>query len=57
MQRPVWQAPTLQELGNLRQFVRAGNASGKSGTVMDGSSECGGEAMDVSGTCPPTPKG
>jgi hypothetical protein len=46
-----WQAPKLQELGNLRDFVRTGNANGKSGPHGDGNSMCGGEAMLQSGTC------
>ena len=40
--KPVWHPPTIQELGNLRDFVRAG--TGKSGMSMDnGSITC--EAM------------
>ena len=47
----VWQTPKLQELGNLRDFVRVGNANGKSGGNMDGAANCGGEAMNVSPEC------
>ena len=43
--RAVWQRPTLQELGNLRDFVQVGNAFGKSGAPADGSSDPGGESM------------
>jgi hypothetical protein len=49
--RPMWQAPKLQELGNLRTLVRSGHAYGKSGHYGDGSSHCGGEAMSGSGHC------
>ena len=44
--QPLWHTPRLQELGNLRDFVRVGNANGKSHIDMDGESACGGEAMD-----------
>jgi hypothetical protein len=50
--RTPWQKPAIQELGNLRDFVRTGNANGKSGGFQDGSSMCGGEAMTKDGTCP-----
>jgi|KBSMisStandDraft_5_1062788.scaffolds.fasta_scaffold3476065_1 hypothetical protein len=43
--RPVWNAPKLQELGNLRMMVRVGGAGGKSGILSDGKSCSGGEAM------------
>jgi hypothetical protein len=55
-ERALWHAPKLQELGNLRDFVRTGHASGKSGTFGDGQANCGGEAMNQDGTCPPTPR-
>lgn len=42
----AWRAPRLQELGNLKDFVRVGNASGKSGLQTDGSSAAGNETMD-----------
>jgi hypothetical protein len=38
-----WRAPRLEELGNLRSFVRSGNAFGKSGGFPDGCSNPGGE--------------
>jgi hypothetical protein len=44
--KPVWQSPKLQELGNIRQFVRTGEAMGKSGTDTDGGSMPGHEAMN-----------
>ena len=44
-QKPMWRRPQLEELGNLRDFVQAGNAYGKSGPNTDGSSEPGGEMM------------
>lgn len=50
--RQTWQRPAVQELGNLRDFVRTGHAYGKSGGFQDGSSMCGGEAMTKDGTCP-----
>jgi hypothetical protein len=43
--KPEWRSPKLEELGNLRDFVQAGNAFGKSGPNTDGSSEPGGEMM------------
>ena len=49
--RPVWNAPKLQELGNLRMMVRVGHANGKSGEHMDGGANCGGEAMYPDPTC------
>ena len=49
--QPLWQTPKLQELGNLRDFVRVGNANGKSGGNMDGAANCGGEAMNPSPEC------
>jgi hypothetical protein len=52
-EQPLWHAPKLQALGNLRDFVRHGNANGKSGTMQDGNSMCGGEAMDSIGACTP----
>lgn len=47
--RPAWNAPKLQELGNLRNLVRVGGANGKSGLDMDGAANCGGEAMNMGG--------
>ncbi|MGQ0734852.1 MAG: hypothetical protein ACT4QD_14505 [Acidobacteriota bacterium] len=45
--KPVWRSPRLEELGNLRDFVRSGNAFGKSGAPADGSSDPGGESMPM----------
>ena len=44
-EKPVWSTPRLEELGNLRDFVRTGNANGKSGAPSDGASMPGGESM------------
>ncbi len=54
--QPLWHAPKLRELGNLRDFVRVGNAIGKSGDAMDGNALCGGEAMGSGdpAECPPS---
>ena len=41
----LWHKPVLDELGNLRDFVRTGNAFGKSGVESDGESMPGGEVM------------
>ena len=41
----AWQSPRLEELGNLREFVRSGQANGKSGAPADGASMPGGESM------------
>ena len=38
-----WRAPKVEQLGNLRDFVRTGNGFGKSGTIPDGGSHPGGE--------------
>ena len=43
----------LQELGNLRHFVRVGNANGKSTVDMDGNADCGNEAKNVWATATP----
>ena len=45
--KPVWRSPKLEELGNLRDFVQAGNAFGKSLGSGDGNADPGGEKMDV----------
>jgi len=51
--RPMWNTPQLQELGNLRNLVRVGNANGKSRLLSDGNANCGGEAMEnQAGNCP-----
>jgi hypothetical protein len=44
-QKPEWRAPSVQELGNLRDFVRTGNAFGKSIVTTDGQSMAGNESM------------
>lgn len=41
----AWRSPRLEELGNLREFVRSGQANGKSGAPSDGASMPGGESM------------
>lgn len=43
--QPLWRAPKLRELGNLRDFVRAGVANGKSQLFQDGNAPCGNESM------------
>lgn len=43
--KPVWRRPAVQELGNLRDFVRSGNAFGKSVQITDGSSMAGNESQ------------
>lgn len=43
--KPEWRHPSVQELGNLRDFVRTGNAFGKSALMTDGSSMAGNESM------------
>ena len=43
--KPVWRSPKLQEIGNLRDFVREGNAFGKSGPCADGMTSGNNEAM------------
>lgn len=45
--KPVWRRPAVQELGNLRDFVRSGQAFGKSVQVTDGSSMAGNESMTM----------
>jgi hypothetical protein len=45
--KPTWRSPKLEELGNLRDFVQAGNAFGKSLGSGDGNADPGGEKMDV----------
>jgi hypothetical protein len=45
VRKPVWQSPRLQRIGNLRDFVREGNAYGKSGPCADGSTSGNNEAM------------
>lgn len=45
VKKPEWRAPKVDDLGNLRDFVRTGHAFGKTGGPSDGSSTPGGEAM------------
>jgi hypothetical protein len=44
--KPVWRAPKVEDLGNLRDFVRTGGANGKSGTDRDSESSSTHEAKD-----------
>lgn len=44
--RSQWRAPKVEELGNLRDFVRTGAANGKSGAAIDGASMAGNETMN-----------
>jgi hypothetical protein len=41
----AWQTPTVEELGNLRDFVREGNANGKSTLSADGTTSGNHESM------------
>ena len=43
--KPEWRRPSVQELGNLRDFVRSGNAFGKSALTVDGAAHAGNESM------------
>ena len=45
-QKLEWREPSVQELGNLRDFVRTGNAFGKSVVRTDGQSMAGNESME-----------
>ena len=45
VRKPEWRHPSVQELGNLRDFVRTGNAFGKSVLTTDGASMAGNESM------------
>lgn len=47
--RPVWRSPHVEELGNLRDFVRSGVANGKSILTTDGDSMAGNESMEQMG--------
>ncbi len=40
-----WRSPRLEELGNLKDFVRSGQAYGKSIQTTDGNSMAGNESM------------
>ena len=44
--KPEWRQPKVEELGNLRTFVRTGAANGKSGPNIDGASMAGNETMN-----------
>lgn len=52
--RKTWSAPKLEELGNLRTLVMAGQGRGKSGTQMDGGGNAGCEGRDGQMGCPIT---
>ena len=43
--KPQWRNPSVQEIGNLRDFVRTGNAFGKSFATTDGNAHAGNESM------------
>lgn len=45
--KPRWRQPAVHELGNLRDFVKTGNAFGKSVVTTDGSSMAGNESMQM----------
>lgn len=45
VRKAAWQRPKLDELGNLRDFVRTGHAYGKSVLTDDGNAMAGGESM------------
>lgn len=47
--RAAWNRPKLEELGRLRDFVRVGNAFGKSVLTNDGNAEAGNESMEMGG--------
>jgi len=40
-----WRSPRLEQVGNLRDFVREGNAFGKSGAGVDGTTSGNNESM------------
>ena len=44
-EKRAWHSPKVEELGNLRDFVKAGNAFGKSVLIGDGNADGGGESM------------
>jgi hypothetical protein len=48
-QKLAWRSPRLEELGNLRDFVRVGHAFGKSVLTDDGNADAGGESMPQMG--------
>ena len=41
----AWRRPRLEQVGSLRDFVREGNAFGKSGPGTDGGTSGNNEAM------------
>ena len=41
----AWRSPRLEQVGNLRDFVREGNAFGKSGDGLDGTTSGNNESM------------
>lgn len=41
----AWHSPKVEQLGNLRDFVKTGNAFGKSVLTTDGESMAGNESM------------
>lgn len=41
----VWRSPRLEQVGSLRDFVREGNAFGKSGAGVDGGTSGNNESM------------
>jgi hypothetical protein len=41
----AWRSPRLEQVGNLRDFVREGNAFGKSGPGTDGTTSGNNESM------------
>jgi len=44
-EKRAWHSPKVEELGNLRDFVKSGNAFGKSVLAADGESMAGAESM------------
>ena len=44
-EKRAWHSPKVEELGNLRDFVKTGNAFGKSILTTDGESMAGNESM------------
>ncbi len=46
--KPEWREPTVQELGNLRDFVQTGNVN-KSATMADGQVMANNEGFRMNG--------
>lgn len=44
-EKRAWHSPKVEALGNLRDFVKTGNAFGKSVLTTDGESMAGNESM------------